>query len=444
MSSFRSTTTFLAGIQWLFFIFANTVVIPLSVGAAFALPPEEITASLQRSFVYTGIACILQVLLGHRYPILEGQSGLWWGVILSLTASASASSLDLAQLGGSLAIGIVLSGATIMVLSFFGFATFLRKIFTPITMSVYLLLLSVQLIQIFFKGMLGLSADGHINIPVSLLSIFLVLLVALLHLKGSKTVSNFSILIGILVGWVLYELFLPAADRPPAVAAVESASLFTLFPWGSPSLLGGVIATAFLTGMVNTTNTVASLRGAEHVFDSVSHNRQYRGSLLVSGANTVVAGLFGLVPYCPYTSSLGFLQTTRILERAPFVLGSILFILLGVFEPLGSFLASMPVSIGYAVLFVAYLQLFGSALRNIDGISFNPKTIYRLAAPCLFGIAVLNIPVAAFSSLPALARPLLGNGLLLGVILSVFMENLIQWDRFELTEHPGQLEEMRE
>ncbi|HEV7235067.1 MAG TPA: purine/pyrimidine permease, partial [Ktedonobacteraceae bacterium] len=68
MQSVRGTTpvmTTLAGVQWLFFMFANVVVIPISIGQAFHLPPAVVTASLERAFIYTGIACILQGVFGH-------------------------------------------------------------------------------------------------------------------------------------------------------------------------------------------------------------------------------------------------------------------------------------------------------------------------------------------------------------------------------------------
>ena len=86
--SITPITTVLAGIQWLFFMFANVVVIPISVGSAFHLPPAVITASLERAFIYTGIACILQGVIGHRLPLMEGPAGLWWGSIGSLGSDA--------------------------------------------------------------------------------------------------------------------------------------------------------------------------------------------------------------------------------------------------------------------------------------------------------------------------------------------------------------------
>src|ERR1700738_1295038 len=86
--SISPVTTALASVQWLFFMFANIVVIPISIGYAFHQPPAVITASLERAFIYTGIACILQGTIGHRLPLMEGSAGPWWGGGLSLGASA--------------------------------------------------------------------------------------------------------------------------------------------------------------------------------------------------------------------------------------------------------------------------------------------------------------------------------------------------------------------
>ena len=63
MNQKSSSTMFFAGLQWLFFMFANTVVIPLTIGDAFDLSSVEVASALQRSFIFTGVACILQALL---------------------------------------------------------------------------------------------------------------------------------------------------------------------------------------------------------------------------------------------------------------------------------------------------------------------------------------------------------------------------------------------
>ncbi|HLI06730.1 MAG TPA: uracil/xanthine transporter [Ktedonobacteraceae bacterium] len=420
--------TGLAGLQWLFFMFANIVVIPLSIGYAFHQPPAVITASLERAFIYTGIACILQGTLGHRLPLMEGPAGLWWGVILSLAASAQAEGQSLAVLGGTLEVGIILTGLIIILLGVTGLQRWLRLLFTPLVTSTFYFLLGAQLCSIFFKGMIGLSSGTHIQPGIALLSLGLVVLVLLLSIFGRGLISNFAILTGIIVGWIAFVLLFPGNTAPLAPAGNV---LFAILPWGPPSFNIGLLITIVLTGLISLSNTFAALEGAKTLFEQEVSNAQYRRSLVVTGFSSLVSGLFGIVPYAPYVSSFGFLRTTRILKRAPFLMGAALFILLGLIPALGQLFASLPVSVGDAVLFVAYLQLFGSGLSLLEGMKFTSKTIYRIALPVLLGLSLMLIPSTAFSTIPGLVRSLVQNGLVMGIIVAVVVEFAIPWQRIE-------------
>ena len=422
-----SSTMFFAGLQWLFFMFANTVVVPITIGAAFDLSSMEIASALQRAFIYTGIACILQAFIGHRYPLMEGQSGLWWGAILSISASASSAGMTVSEMGGGLAVGIIISGILIMVLGALGMGKVLNRMFTPVVMSAVLFLLAAQLIGIFTKGMLGLSTGDKINMPTAALSISLILLVVLINLKGPGPIKNFSILIGIVTGWIIYVIFFPSV----ATEVVTSTKIFNLFPWGEPHFSLSLIIFTVITGLVNTTNTIASIRGFEPMANKTTSDGQYRRSFLLTGMNSVVSGSFGMVPYAPYVSSLGFLQSTRIYQTIPMIIGAAMFMVLGLVPTLSNLFSTMPVSVGNAVLFVAYLQLFSGALSNLKGITFTSNTIYRISAPVLLGIAIMNIPTSMFESLPLIVRPLLSSGLLVGIILAILLENVIKWEKLD-------------
>lgn len=418
MSRMRSSVALLAGFQWLFFMFANTVVIPLSVGGALQLEQVEIVSAIQRSFIVTGAACILQGLFGHRYALMEGQSGLWWGVILSLATTASTLHIDLSVLGGSIAVGAMISGVLVAVLGMFGLGDLLRRWFTPVVMFVFLLLLANQLIFIFLQGMIGLNTSEHIDLGVACFSFAIAGLTIFLNVKGKGVISNLSLLIGMVVGWIGAVLLFPQE----VTASVKTTPFLTWFPWGEPALHWGIVVTVIITGLLNTTNTIATLKGAEDMYEKETGSNQYRASLAWSGILTSLAGMLGLVPYAPYASSLGFLQSTGIKERAPFFIGSLLFILLGIIPPLSAFFSTIPQSVGNTILFVAYLQLFRSALTNIEHVAFSSKTIYRIALPALLGMTIMNIPAEAFATIPTLVRPLLSNGLLMGILTALLTE----------------------
>ncbi|WP_175640459.1 uracil/xanthine transporter [Metabacillus schmidteae] len=426
MKNLSSSATIFASLQWLFFIFANTVVVPISIGTAFDLPYSEISVILRSSLIFTGIACLLQGLVGHRYPLMEGHSGIMWGLMLNLCVIASSTGTSLQTIGGGIASGMLLAGVVVLIFGSLRLISYIQKVFTPMVMSVYLFLLTFQLILIFFKGMLKFTPEGKLDVPVSLFSLGVVLLVCLIKIKGKTVISNFAILIGIVVGWIFYIILFPAEQ---STITQSSGSGLHLFPLGTPNLNIGIIAITFLASLINLSNTIASVSTASGLFhDTFSQSRLDR-SYLLNGAYSIVSALFGLVPYAPFASSIGFLESTRIFQLRPYLIGGGLMVLLGSVPFLGGLLATLPVTVGNAVLFVAYFQLFGTSLRSIQNQTFNSITIHRLAVPVLVGVCIMNMDAEIFNTLPSLIRPLVSNGFIMGVLLSIFLEMFVKWEK---------------
>jgi xanthine/uracil permease len=425
------TVTIFSSVQWLFFIFANTVVVPISIANVFELSAGTTELMLRSSLIFTGLACVFQAWVGHRFPLMEGHSGLLWGVILNLGLSASSIGMSLQEIGGGITTGILLACVFTLIIIACNGISLLQAIFSPMVMSVYLFLLTFQLIFIFFQGMFPLTETGTIDIQVSIFSVVLVILVSVLKLKGSKTISNFSILIGLIIGWGFYNLlFLEGTEKVEKTPEIA----FTLFPLGQPNLEYGIIAVTCFTVLLNLSNTFASIQAGGKLLNKGTSNNQIRSSIGVTTLFTIIGTGFGLVPYTPFTSSIGFLQSTRIFQRTPFFIGGGLLTIMGLIPILGSFLITMPYPVGNAVLFVAYLQLFGTAFSSLNGKTFNSNTIFRLAAPILVGISLMNISASVFSNLPILIQPFVTNGLTMGVLLSILLEKTVNWNKLDKVE----------
>ncbi|WP_299094104.1 uracil/xanthine transporter [uncultured Metabacillus sp.] len=419
----------IAGLQWLFFLFTNTVVIPITVGAAFHLPQEKMISLLQCSFFFTGAACMLQAMAGHKRSVMEGQSGLWWAVILSLCYAAPSQGMSLTELGGNLAVGIIISGVLTIIIGLSGLSAFFSKLFTNGVMAVFMFLLGCRLNTIFLQGMLGISfgaqtGSSQIDIPIFFLSSFVAVFVILLSIKATPVVSKYSLLIGIMAGWFLYALLFDTEGID-----VSGKIDIGLFPLGTPRFDLGIILTVVIAGLINISNTFGALKGTEEIYKTKTTNNQYRHSFAISGLFTIIAGLAGMVPYAPYVSSIGFLNQTKILERIPFILGGGMFMLMGIIPAISHLMVKLPLSVGSAVLLVAYLRLLQSSLQYFARIDLTTANSYRLAVPLFVGIIVMTFPSSYFESIPTIVRPLLSNGLLLGILLSLLLEN-IHFNRF--------------
>lgn len=426
----KKAQTWAGGVQWLFFIFANIVVIPLTVGAAFHLDHDKIGSLLQLSFIVTGIACVAQALIGHERAIMEGQSGLWWGIILTLVVTTSASGMSLKTLGGSLAIGIFISAGLTILIGLTGLGPHIAKLFNDAVMGVFMLLFGFQLIQIFLKGMLGLpfgkSTDASIDLKLALFSFVLALLVIIVSIKAPKKFRSYALLVGIIVGWIAYALIFDSKKMSHA-----SGISVELFPLGDLKWNTGVIITAVIAGLLNLANTFGALKGTDDLYGNETSKGQYRKSLAITGVFQGIAGFIGLVPYAPFVSSIGFLKQTKILDRMPYIVGGVLFFLIGVIPPAGHFFAIMPLSVGSAVLFVAYVQLFNSHRDFIKKVATNSLNVYRVAIPIFVGGVIMTLPSQFFSSIPDFLRPVIANGLLMGIILALILEHIYNWDKLE-------------
>lgn len=421
----------IAGLQWFFFIFANIIVIPITIGEAFQLSHEAVKSIMQFSFIVTGLACMAQAFFGHKRPILEGQSGLWWGIFLTLVTTATAQGISLQQLGGSLALGVMISGAITIVIGITGLGPYIAKLFKPGVMSVFVLLLGFTLIQIFLKGMLGipfgiLNDDVSIQLPVASLAIFIAIMVMVISIKSRPEIRSYALLIGMIVGWILH--FLLFGNEAKATSTTNS---YLIFPLGTLTWNTGVILTAVLAGLLNLTNTFGALKGSDSLYERPTTKHEYTASLSITGITNITSGIFGLVPYSPYVSAIGFLRQTQIYDRLPFIIGSFLFFLIGLIPPIGTFFTKLPLSIGSAVLFVAYLQLFLSSYDFLKQITLHSTNIYRVAIPIFVGTIIMTFPPGYFASFPVMLQPFLSNGLLVGIVLAILLENLFDWEKIK-------------
>lgn len=147
---------------------------------------------------------------------------------------------------------------------------------------------------------------------------------------------------------------------------------------------------------------------------------------MITGIFTILAGLFGLVPFAPFTSSIGFLESSKVTERKPFLIGSLLLIAIGLIAPISNYLLTMPLTIGNAVLFVAYLQLFGTGLKGMKPLTLTTSVVYRIAFPLMCGIGVMMMNPNIWGSLPFFMQPLLSNGFLVAILVALIIENMIR------------------
>ncbi|MBY6036524.1 purine/pyrimidine permease [Fictibacillus nanhaiensis] len=412
-----------SSLQWMVFILAGSLVAPIAIGDAFGMTQAETADLLQRSFFIIGISAILQVLFGHKLPINEGPAGLWWGVFTVYAGIVASGALTAADGLQQLTAGMLISGVLFFLLGAFRIISFVRALFTPLVTGTYLILLVSQLSGSFLKGMLGIGyLQEKADAKVAVSSLFILVLSIVLGKSSVRWLRSYSILISLLLGWGLFKL-LNLTKKP--MESNEIIAFPEWFAWGIPELSGGAVLTSLFVGLLLLTNMVASINVVEKAYESEDESFEpinYNRSSIIMGLNTWIAGLFSAVASVPISGAAGFILTTKMFSRLAFIIGNALIIGISFFPPLTFFFAGIPAPVGYATIFLPFSSMIGLAFREYKTELKSDNNLFIISTSLMVGIGCLFIPAAALKEWPSIIVTLLSNGLIMGMLTCIALE----------------------
>ncbi|MET3575918.1 purine/pyrimidine permease [Bhargavaea ullalensis] len=411
-------------LQWALFILMSSVVIPVTIAASYGLDPADAIAFVQRSLFVLGIAGLLQTFFGHRLPIQEGPAGLWWGVFTLYAGLGTVLFGSPSETLRVLQFAFLLSGGIFIVLSAFGLVEKLAALFTPTVTGIYLILMVVQLSGSFLKGMFGLgSGSAGVSSEILLLSVLIILFSY--AFRRIPKFGQYSVLASIVFGWTAFAL-LGLAE--PVVHAGHLFSLPAFFAFGIPRMEADVIPmVSFITFLLiaNMLATVKVVQGVLERQGMKADRSRTRQTGIVSGLNQLLAGTFSAIGPVAISGSAGFIATTRISARLPFILGSLLIVVISLFPPFTAFVSSIPVAVGYAAIFPVFASTISLAFQEFESLE-DKSALFQVAGISLFaGIGTMFIPTDAFASMSPVLTSVLSNGLVLGAIIAVAAERVL-------------------
>lgn len=297
-------------IQWFVFLLANAVAIPIVIGPLFDMSSIEVMQLMQRTFFIMGVACFLQGWIGHKMPIVDGPAGIWvstFAVFAGTISTATGSAENSLRL---LEMAMILTGIFLMLFGLFKISGKIISIFTPLVTGVFLTLLTVQLGGTFLQGMTGVAEYAVIQIDATIVSFITFILVLVLSLFSHGWKKSYAVLIGIVVGWVVYELFIgTSSERPNGLQTISAPEWFA---WGTPIWDWSLIPIALLTAVILLSNIVAALSAVTDVREEkarVSYGDMNRSSFTL-GVNHGISGIFSGIAVITLASSAGFLKLT--------------------------------------------------------------------------------------------------------------------------------------
>lgn len=394
----------LYGLQWLM------ICIPVVLTSTFIAPAGEVVLFTQKLFAICGITIIVQVLCGHRLPLVAGPAAvLLMGVIAAASQGHEASTIY---------PSMIIGGAIVTILAAVGAMKYIQKIFTPRIVAAIVILISFTMA----KPIVGLIFAEKAHAGLALVSSIVGVTVMAWANKVLRGIwKSMVVILAMILGALFYYC---ATDFPKEFVSDSVAPNFILTEYNLDA--GVIIAFLFcyIALLINQVGSVQSLGG--FVGATNMDKRQNRG-LLVTGIMNIVSGAAGVPGVVDYSLSPGVVASTSCASRYTMLPAAVAMILLALFPQAVSVLLTIPQPIMGIVLLYLMATQVAAGLEIMHStkavISFQDGLI--LGLPIMLTVVLSFAPAEAMAAVPSLLRPIVGNGFVMGIIVVLILEHLV-------------------
>lgn len=396
----------LYALQW---FILSIAVVSTSVFVAQGSPADKLFYS-QRLFAVMGLAGLVQVLFGHRMPIVVGPAAvLLVGVMSSLGANA-----DVEAIYSSIAIG----GLLVALLSVGGVMRRVQRLFTPRIVVVILMLIAFTLTPVIRGLVFPNGASEAQNIFGLIFAVVGCPVMVILNRRLRGVAKSLVIPIALVVGSVAYfSLFASPSS------ADTSASLRGLF-LSNFSIDWSLIVAFFICYVALVINDIGSIESLGGMLGVDGMEGRLRRGVRITGVMNVVAGCMGVLGPVNYSMSPGVVASTGCASRYALIPASLLLLLCAFWPDVVWLLTNIP----NPVIGVILLFLMGTQLAASLEMLHSTKSVSNFADGLTIGLPLMLAMLFQLMPrgiVPAVIEPLVGNGFAMGVIAVIVMEHVI-------------------
>ncbi len=400
------------GLQWWIVSLPCVVIMGIIVSQLHYTDVAEQTFYLQKLFGIMGIAMIVQVLWGHRLPLIIGPASVLLIGILSTVSSGIA----------AVYTGIMIGGLVLTVLAYSGLLGKLQFVFTPRIVTVILILIAFTLTPVILKLVLGDTVHALFNL-------FFTLIMVLALVVGNKLLRGIwkstTVLWGIVGGVLVYYL----ANGFPTLTSTGSGIMpeqATLFNFPLEFETGTILAFLFCY-IALIVNELGSIQAVGHMLQADRMDRRTSRGVGIVGVTNVLSGMFGVIGPVDHSMSPGVISATGCASRYTLIPAGIGLILCAFFPSVVGILVTIPgVVMGAILLYLMATQLAAGLqmlVREKAITDFDNGVVVGL--PLMVALLLSFAPEEVLNLIPSLFRPIVGNGFVMGVITVLIMEHLI-------------------
>ncbi|MBH5369865.1 nucleobase:cation symporter-2 family protein [Bradyrhizobium glycinis] len=418
------------GLQHVLVMYAGAVAVPLIIGRALKLPPEDVAFLISADLFACGLATLVQCVgfpgVGIRLPVMMGVTFASVGPMLSM---AAAPDIGLLGIYGS----VIAAGLFGIVVA--PFVSRLLPLFPPVVTGTIILIIGISLMRVGINwagGGLPTLTKVVDGVPGSFpnpaygqlqglgISLFVLLFILGLIKWGSGFLANVSVLLGIIAGAVLASIL--GVMHFDKVAAASWGALVIPFRFGLPQFhLVPVITMCIVMIVVMIESLGMFLALGEITGKAVDREALSRG-LRADGLGTLLGGIFNTFPYTSFSQNVGLVSVTAVCSRWVTVTGGCIMLVLGLLPKLAALVEAVPLVVLGGAGLVMFGMVAATGARILTSVDFrnNRYNLFIVAISIGFGLIPLVAP-GFFRNLPHDLHPLLESGILLCEVVSVLL-----------------------
>ena len=455
------------GLQHVLVMYAGAIAVPLIVGRALKLSPEQVALLISADLFACGIVTLIQSFgvtkyFGIKLPVMMGVT---FAAVGPMVAFANA----MPGVDGARAIFGAIIGAGVISMLIAPLVSKMLRFFPPVVTGSIIAIIGISLMRVGVGWAMGgpaslaqspdvpklvamvdkvkagaavaasAAAPGasapalKLPGPIPMLDnpnygaldnmavaaavlVFILLLVK----YGRGFIANISVLLGIIAGCVV-----AAAMGKMNFDKVGKANWFdfvTPFAFGMPTFDIVMILTMTLVMIVVMIESTGMFLALSDITGKKIGQPELAAGLRTDGLGTLIGGIFNTFPYTSFSQNVGLVGVTGVRSRYVTVAGGVIMVVLGLLPKMAAFVEAIPQFVLGGAGLVMFGMVAATGIRILSTVDYkgNRNNLYIVALAIGFGL----IPLVAPRWMQQMAHslhPLLESGILLTAIAAVVL-----------------------
>ncbi len=456
------------GLQHVLVMYAGAIAVPLIVGRALKLSPEQVAMLISADLFACGLVTLIQSMgmtqwFGVKLPVMMGVT---FAAVGPMVAFANA----VPGVDGARAIFGAIIGAGVVSMLIAPVISKLLRFFPPVVTGTIIAIIGISLMRVgvgwamggpanlaqsvdvpklvaMVDGARATAAAAAASAPAAMASApamklpgpipmvdnlnygaldnmaiaGAVLLFILLLVKYAKGfVANISVLLGIVAGCaVAIAMGKMNFDK---VGKAHWFDVVTPFAFGMPTFDIVMILTMSLVMIVVMIESTGMFLALSDITGKKISQPELAAGLRTDGLGTLIGGIFNTFPYTSFSQNVGLVSVTGVKSRWVCVAGGVIMVILGMLPKMAAFVEAIPQFVLGGAGLVMFGMVAATGIRILSTVDYkgNRNNLYIVALSVGFGLIPLVAPRWTQQMAHAL-HPLLESGILLTALAAVML-----------------------